>query len=108
MWPAARGRRCRWRGRTRGPRACRPAPSISDARGSVRGHAGLRFPVETTMSTLIRRGVDHVLKFLLRKVAARFVAIPLRRRMARFEAATHDPRGVQEALLQGILAHHAA
>jgi hypothetical protein len=59
------------------------------------------------MSTLIRRGVDHVLKFLVRKVAARFVAIPLRRRMARFEAATHDPQKVQEALLQGILAHHA-
>jgi hypothetical protein len=60
------------------------------------------------MSTLIRRGVDHVLGFLLRKVAARFVAIPLRRRMARFEAATHDPQKVQETLLQGILAHHAA
>src|SRR5262249_6017502 len=56
----------------------------------------------------IRRGVDHVLNFLLRKVAARFVAIPLRRRFARFDAATHDPQKVQEALLQGILAHHAA
>jgi hypothetical protein len=60
------------------------------------------------MSTLIRRGVDHVLNFLLRKVAARFVAVPLRRRFTRFDAATYDPQKVQEALLQGILAHHAA
>ena len=32
------------------------------------------------MSSLIRRALDHTLSFLLRKVAARFVAIPLRRR----------------------------
>lgn len=60
------------------------------------------------MSTLIRRGVDHVLKFFLRRVAAKFVAIPLRRRLALFEAATHRPREVQEVLLKGILAHHGA
>ncbi len=60
------------------------------------------------MSTLIRRAVDNVLEFLLRKVAARIVAVPLHRRLARFEAATHRPREVQEALLRGILTHHAA
>jgi GH3 auxin-responsive promoter len=60
------------------------------------------------MSALIRRGVDRVLKFLLRKVAGKLVAFPVRRRLAQFEAATHRPREVQDALLQGILAHHAA
>jgi hypothetical protein len=59
------------------------------------------------MSTLIRRSVDHVLRFVLRKVVGRIVAVPLHMRLARFEAATHRPREVQEALLRGILAHHA-
>ncbi len=59
------------------------------------------------MCTLIRRAVDATLEFLLRKVAARFVAVPVRRRLAQFEAATYRPREIQDALLQGILAHHA-
>jgi hypothetical protein len=60
------------------------------------------------MSTLIRRALDRTLEFLLRRLVAPFIGLSLRRRLARFEAATHNPREVQEALLQGILAHHAA
>ncbi len=58
------------------------------------------------MPNLIRRGVDSVLQFLLRRVAGKIIAVPIRRRLARFEAATLRPREVQEALLRGILAHH--
>jgi hypothetical protein len=50
------------------------------------------------------RGVLH---FLLRNVVGRVVAIPVRRRLARFEAATHDPVAVQRALLKDILRYHA-
>jgi hypothetical protein len=60
---------------------------------------------EAGMSNPIRRGVDSVLNFLLRKVAGKLVAFPIRRRLALFEAATHRPREVQDALLRGILAH---
>src|SRR3712207_609855 len=58
------------------------------------------------MPTLLRRGVRRVLRFLLFRVA-RVVAWPVRRRLAEFEAATHRPREVQEALLRDILAHQA-
>ena len=61
---------------------------------------------ETTMPNVIRRGVDSVLQFLLRRVAGKLIAIPIRRRLALFEAATHRPREVQDALLRGILARH--
>ncbi len=57
------------------------------------------------MSNPIRRGVDSVLNFLLRKVAGKLVAIPIRRRLALFETATHRPREVQDALLRRILDH---
>jgi hypothetical protein len=63
---------------------------------------------ETSMSNLIRQGVQRVVRFLLRKVVLKAIARPIRRRLAQFEAATHDPRQVQEALLRGILAHQAA
>ncbi len=46
------------------------------------------------------------MQFFVRKVAGRVVAAPIRRRLALFEAATHRPREVQEALLHGILARH--
>jgi hypothetical protein len=60
------------------------------------------------MSNPIRRGVKRVVRFLLRKVVLKLIARPIRRRLNQFEAATHSPRQVQEALLRGILAHHAA
>jgi GH3 auxin-responsive promoter len=58
------------------------------------------------MPTLMRRGVRRVLQFLLFRVG-KLVAWPVRRRLAEFEAATHRPREVQEALLRDILAHQA-
>jgi hypothetical protein len=51
------------------------------------------------MRTLLR----HVLRFFLKQLVAR----PVRRQLARFEAATATPRPVQEALLRRILAYHA-
>jgi hypothetical protein len=66
------------------------------------------FSNETMMSNLIHRGVHRVLRFLLKKVVLKIIARPIRRRIAQFEAATHDPRSVQEALLRGILTHQTA
>jgi hypothetical protein len=60
------------------------------------------------MSNPIRRGVKRVVRFLLRKVVLKLIARPIRRRLAQFEAATHDPQLVQEALLHDILAHQSA
>jgi hypothetical protein len=59
------------------------------------------------MSNLFRRGVKRVLRFLLRKVVLKAIARPIRRRLNQFEAATHQPRAVQEALLFDILRHQA-
>src|SRR5947207_5496533 len=59
------------------------------------------------MRTLMRNATRRVLRFLLQKVVGKAVAVPVRRRLAQFEAATHDPRAVQEALLHDLLAHHA-
>jgi hypothetical protein len=58
------------------------------------------------MRTLLRRGVRRVLRFLLIRVG-KVVALPVRRQLAQFEAATHRPQEVQEALLRDILAHQA-
>src|SRR5947199_1627924 len=58
------------------------------------------------MQTL-RRGVRRMLHFLLHRVVAKIAARPVRRRLAEFEAATHRPRAVQEALLRDFLGHHA-
>jgi hypothetical protein len=44
--------------------------------------------------------------WLLRKVLLKIIAYPVRRQLAAFEAATHQPREVQEALLQRIVARH--
>ncbi len=60
------------------------------------------------MSNPIRQSVKRVVRFLLRKVVLKMIARPIRRRLAQFEAATHDPRQVQEALLNGILTHQTA
>jgi hypothetical protein len=60
------------------------------------------------MSNPLRRGVKRVMRFLLRKVVLKMIARPIRRRLAQFEAATHHPREVQEALLRDILTHQSA
>ena len=59
------------------------------------------------MSNPIRRGMKQVLRFLLKKVVLKAIARPIRRRLNQFEAATHHPREVQEALLHDILRHQA-
>jgi hypothetical protein len=48
-----------------------------------------------------------MLRWLLRKLVGKIAAFPVRRQLAAFEAATHRPRDVQEALRRGILARHA-
>ncbi len=48
-----------------------------------------------------------MLNWLFRNLVVKIVAIPIRRRLAAFEAATHDPVATQTALLQRILRHHA-
>jgi hypothetical protein len=48
-----------------------------------------------------------VLSWLFRKVLGKIVALPVRRQLAAFEAATERPREVQQALLKRILARHA-
>jgi hypothetical protein len=60
------------------------------------------------MPTLMRRAVNRALKFLLHRVVGKLVALPVRRRLAQFEVATHRPREVQEALLRDILAYQTA
>lgn len=58
------------------------------------------------MATLLRECLHKVLRFLLLR-AARPLARVYGRRLARFEAATHDPAAVQSALLADILRHQA-
>jgi GH3 auxin-responsive promoter len=58
------------------------------------------------MRQIVRHGVNRVLRFLLVRVG-KVIATPVRRQLARFEAATHSPREVQEALLRDILAFQA-
>src|SRR4051794_29389145 len=60
------------------------------------------------MPSAIRHCVRRVLQFLLHRVVGKVVAYPVRRRLAEFEAATHCPQEVQEALLRGILSRQAA
>jgi GH3 auxin-responsive promoter len=57
---------------------------------------------------VIRQGVNRVLRFLMHRVVGKLLARPVRWRLNQFEAATHRPREVQEALLRDILAHQAA
>jgi hypothetical protein len=56
---------------------------------------------------MLGNAVKSVLRFLLHKVVARAIAVPVRRRIAQFEAATADPQAVQEAVLRDILAEQA-
>src|SRR5689334_17609138 len=56
---------------------------------------------------MLRNAVRSVLRALLRQVVVRLIAPPVRRRLLQFEAATHDPQAVQEAVLRDILAHQA-
>jgi hypothetical protein len=49
----------------------------------------------------------RVLKTLFIYLVGKPIAYPVRRRLYAFEAATHDPQAVQEALLRNILAHQA-
>lgn len=58
------------------------------------------------MRQLVRHGLNRVLRFLLVRVG-KVVATPVRRQLARFEAATRRPREVQEALLRDLLAYQA-
>jgi hypothetical protein len=56
---------------------------------------------------MLGNAVKSVLRFLLNKVAARVIAVPVRRRIAQFEAATDNPQAIQEAILRDILAEQA-
>jgi hypothetical protein len=48
-----------------------------------------------------------MLTAVLRKVVGKIASLPVRRHLRAFEAATHRPREVQEALLRRILTYHA-
>ena len=52
---------------------------------------------------MIRQTLWNVLKFVLDKVVLRMVAGSIRRNLTEFEAATHDPLAVQQAVLFDIL-----
>jgi hypothetical protein len=52
---------------------------------------------------VMRKLLGNVLRVILRNTAA----LPVRRQLARFAAATCEPRKVQEALLRRIVAYHA-
>jgi hypothetical protein len=56
---------------------------------------------------MLGNAVKSVLRFLLHKVVARAIAVPVRRRIAQFEAATSDPQAIQQAILRDILAEQA-
>jgi hypothetical protein len=53
------------------------------------------------------RSLRRILKTLFITLVGRPIAYPVRRRLNAFEAATHDPQAVQEALLRDILAYQA-
>jgi hypothetical protein len=55
----------------------------------------------------LRQGMQRVLEFLVRRVIGRILAIPVQRRLLKFEAATHHPEAVQQALLVDLLRYHA-
>ncbi len=48
-----------------------------------------------------------MLHWIIRKILGRIAVIPVRRRLAAFELATHAPQQVQEALLRRLLARQA-
>ena len=56
---------------------------------------------------MLGNAVKSVLRFLLTRVVLKAVAIPARRRLAQFEAATMDPQRMQEAVWRDIIAAQA-
>ncbi len=48
-----------------------------------------------------------MLHWIIRKILGRIAVIPVRRRLAAFELATHAPQQVQEDLLRRIIARQA-
>src|SRR5947209_9832905 len=56
--------------------------------------------------SFLRRGARWFFRFLLGR-SGKIIAAPIRRRLFAFEAATHDPRALQQALLERILRHQA-
>jgi hypothetical protein len=56
---------------------------------------------------MFRDALKGALRFLLRKVVLRPILWQVNRKLRQFEAATHDPRRVQEAVLRDILAAQA-
>src|SRR5262249_52325033 len=56
---------------------------------------------------MLARALKGVLKFLLKEILVRTIAPPVRRKLRQFEAATLDPKPVQDAVLTGILRHQA-
>ena len=55
----------------------------------------------------MRDALKSVLRFLLKRVLLKPLAISIGRRLAKFEAMTHDPQRVQEAVLRDILTMQA-
>src|SRR5262245_2895429 len=55
------------------------------------------------MRTFVRDGLRLATQFIIGRLG-KIVAAPIHRRLAAFEAATHDPLSVQQALLRKILA----
>jgi hypothetical protein len=55
---------------------------------------------------LLPQGVKRACVNIVRKVAGKIVARPVRRQLNQFEQATHDPRAHQDALLRRILSYH--
>src|SRR5437762_3872151 len=54
--------------------------------------------------SMLRSGARWLLRFVLGRIG-KVIATPIRRRLYAFEAATHDPRVIQDALLTRILKH---
>ncbi len=58
------------------------------------------------MRQMVRHSVNQVLRFLLIRLG-KVIATPVRRQLFAFEAATHRPRELQEAILRDILRFQA-
>jgi hypothetical protein len=56
---------------------------------------------------MLRQAFDSLMRLLMFKVVLRAIAVPVRRRLAQFEAATQHPQAVQEAVLRDILGAQA-
>ncbi len=56
--------------------------------------------------SFLSRGAHWAFRYILGRIG-KLIATPIRRRLYAFEAATHDPRGLQQALLERILRNQA-